>query len=139
MKTLLHYLSKTKLAVMFCLILTQQGLTAFGTYALAKAGLSFDHRSLFIFWILMSLGMYLLTPVFGVFIRRLETQLSFDSYRVFLQESLFSKAGRSSVWQNKKEKDRFLTSIGSDAHDYLGLMLFLMMDIFSFSLSKNNK
>lgn len=135
MKILLHYLEKKNLIKMLTLISLQQGLVAFGTYTLAKAGLSFDNRQKFIAWILASLFLYLVTPFFGIFIRRLEARLGLNAYAVFLQDNLFSKGGLASLWQNKDERDRFLASIGSDANDYLALILFISMDIYSFSLS----
>lgn len=135
MKSFLHYIEKKTLLKMLSLITLQQGFIALGTYALAKAGLSFDDRKQFIGWVILSLLLYLMTPLFGIFIRRLESRLGLSAYSVFLEENLFSKTGVSSLWQNKNEKDRFLASIGSDANDYLALILFITMDIYSFSLS----
>ncbi|WP_413585185.1 hypothetical protein [Bdellovibrio sp. HCB274] len=135
MKYLTHYIEKKKLLFAFSLITAQQALNAFGTYALAKAGLSFENREQFILWTLASILLFILSPFINIFIRRTESNLSFDAYRIFLQESLFSKGGNSSLWQSKNLKDRFLASIGSDASDYLGLVLFISMDIYSFVLS----
>lgn len=135
MKYLIHYIEKTKLLFIFSLITVQQILNAFGTYALAKAGLSFEHREQFILWTLISIALFILSPFINIFIHRTENELSFSAYRIFLQEALFSKSGDSTLWQSKNLKDRFLASIGSDANDYLGLVLFISMDIYSFVLS----
>lgn len=135
MKSLLAYIDKKSLLQMMSLVTLQQVSVAFSTFALAKAGLAFDDRRQFVAWILLSLVVFLLTPLFGVFIRRLESRLGLRAYGIFLDKTLFSKSGISSLWQNKTEKDRFLASIGSDANDYLALMLFISMDIYSFSLS----
>lgn len=135
MKYLTHYIEKKKLFFAFSLVTAQQVLNAFGTYALAKAGLSFENREQFTLWILASILLFILSPVINIFIRRTESTLSFDAYKLFLSENLFSKSGNSSLWQSKNLKDRFLVSIGSDASDYLGLVLFISMDIYSFVLS----
>lgn len=135
MKLLLRYVEKKNLLLMFSFVSLQQALTALGTYALAKAGLSFHDRPHFVFWVIASLVLYLITPAMGIFIRRLESAMSFSGYRIFLEETLFSKKGIASLWQNKSAKDRFLASIGSDANDYLGLILLMTIDLFSFSLS----
>lgn len=135
MTNFLHYIEKKNLLKMLVLISVQQSFMALGTYALAKAGLCFDDRQQFIVWVQVSLVLYLITPCFAIFIRRLETQLGLNAYSIFLQDNLFSKAGAASLWQNKDERDRFLASIGSDANDYLALILFISMDIYSFSLS----
>lgn len=135
MKILLHYIEKKNLFKMLTLISVQQVFIALSTYTLAKAGLCFNSHQKFAVWVLLSLFLYLFTPVFGIFIRRLEARLGLKAYSVFLQENLFSKGGFASLWQNKDERDRFLASIGSDANDYLALMLFISMDIYSFSLS----
>ncbi|MGE5085982.1 MAG: ABC transporter ATP-binding protein [Bacillota bacterium] len=135
MKYLFHYIEKKKLIAAFSLITLQQTLNALGTYALAKAGLSFENRERFIFWILSSLLLFIFSPLTNVFIRRLESELSFSAYKIFLKESLFSKSGKPTLWQNKSLKDSFLASIGSDASDYLGLVLFISLDIYSFILS----
>ncbi|UYL09010.1 ABC transporter ATP-binding protein [Bdellovibrio sp. SKB1291214] len=135
MKHLTHYIEKKKLFFAFLLITIQQLLNALGTYALAKAGLSFENREKFVLWTLASILLFILSPVINIFIRRIESILSFDAYRIFLSENLFSKSGNSSLWQSKNLKDRFLASIGSDASDYLGLVLFISMDIYSFVLS----
>lgn len=135
MKYLLHYIEKRKLLQIFSLITVQQGLTAFGTYALAKAGLSFQKTEEFFMWTFLTVLLFILTPAVNIFVRRIEGDLTFRAYNIFLKDSLFSKQGRASSWQNKQSKDRFLASIGSDAIDYLGLSLFMSMDIYSFILS----
>lgn len=135
MKYLTHYIEKKKLLFAFSLITVQQVLNAFGTYALAKAGLSFENREQFVLWTLASILLFIFSPLINIFIRRTENNLSFDAYKIFLGETLFLKRGNSSLWQSKNLKDRFLASIGSDASDYLGLVLFISMDIYSFVLS----
>ncbi|HWU43155.1 MAG TPA: hypothetical protein VN132_06945, partial [Bdellovibrio sp.] len=135
MKYLFHYIENNKLARILSLITLQQTLNALSTYTLAKAGLSFGNRGQFIFWILSSLFLFIFTPLTNIFIRRLEIQLGFSAYKLFLQECLFSKSGDSTLWQSKDLKDRFLASIGSDANDYLAMVLYISMDIYSFALS----
>lgn len=135
MKYLFHYIEKKELFFLFSLITVQQTLNALGTYALAKAGLSYEHHGPFIFWTLSSVLIFIFSPMINILIRRLESGLSFSAYRIFLQETLFTKTGNSSLWQSKNLKDRFLASTGSDASDYLGLVLFISMDIYSFVLS----
>lgn len=135
MKYLLHYIEKKNIVLVFSLITFQQILNAFCTYAIAKAGLTFENRDQFVLWTLTSLLLFIFTPFINIFIRRMESELSFTAYKIFLQETLFSKNGNPAIWQNKNLKDRFLASTGSDALDYLGLVLFISTDIYSFCLS----
>lgn len=135
MKYLLHYLEKKNILIVFALITFHQILNALVTYTLAKAGLSFQNRQHFALWVLSSILLFVLSPAINILIRRYESELSFTAYKLFLQEALFSKSGNSTLWQSKNLKDRFLASIGSDASDYLGLVLFISMDIYSFVLS----
>ncbi|XGC81206.1 hypothetical protein ACES2L_01765 [Bdellovibrio bacteriovorus] len=135
MFSFVKFIEKKSASKIFILITAQQGLMAFSTYALAQAGINFDNRTEFIFWVLTSLFVFLLNPVFSIFIRKLESIVGLHAYGIFLNQTLFSKSGVASFWQNKNEKDRFLASIGSDANDYLALILFISMDIYSFTLS----
>lgn len=135
MNSFLQYIEKKSLLKMLGLITLQQSFLALGTYALTQAGLFFGDRHKFGLWVVISFLLYLLTPIFAIFIRRLEAQMGLHAYALFLQKSLFSKFGSSSLWQNKTNKDKFLAAIGADASDYLSFILFISMDIYSFSLS----
>ncbi|MFS4460702.1 hypothetical protein [Bdellovibrio sp. HCB2-146] len=130
-----QYVDKKKLVPLLFLAGVQQGLTALGTYALIKAGYSVGVGQMFLFWIAIALATQFLSPMVSVLVRPLEIKLTFAAYKKFLDQKLFFKAGNPSIWAQKNKKEVFLASIGGETDSYLGAILFVVLDVFSFFLS----
>ncbi|MBO9666548.1 MAG: ABC transporter ATP-binding protein/permease [Bdellovibrio sp.] len=136
MKSLaLKYLDKKLCSKLLALSTIQQLVAAFGTFALAEAGLHINSYTEFLIWFLLGLTGHLVSPAFGIFLRPLETQLSYHAYYLYLREKLLSKVGRPAIWQEKHQRETFLASIGSETEMYLAAIIFVFTDLYSYVLS----
>lgn len=129
------YLDRSLSAKLMSLSAAQQLVIVAGTYALAQAGLHIHSLSEFIFWILIALASHLFSPLFGLLIRPLEIQLSYKAYHSFLKEKLFQRAGTPSLWTQKNQREIYLSALGSETDSYLGAIIYVGLDVFSYILS----
>jgi ABC-type multidrug transport system fused ATPase/permease subunit len=130
-----QFLDLKKLIPLVGLSIFQQLLTVFGTYALLKAGFSIQSGTPLFLWVSLALLAHLIAPMFSYLVRPLETRLTFSAYKNFLSEKLLSKAANPSIWAQKDRRETFLASIGSEADSYLGAIIFVGLDVFSYVLS----
>ncbi|QDK45564.1 hypothetical protein DOM22_10590 [Bdellovibrio sp. ZAP7] len=113
----------------------QQLIAVTSTFALMQAGLSLGDQNSLIKWLAIALACHVIVPFFGLIQRPLETALGFSAYKNFLEENLLNKAQRPGIWQEKHQKELFISSIGSEAENYLAVIIFLGLDLFTFILS----
>lgn len=113
----------------------QQVLIALSTYCLVQAGLQYQNPQKLLAWALGSLAFHLVAPALQIIVKKWEYDLLFDSYKNFLRKNLLEKYGASTLWRQKDLKESFMASLGIDAEGYLGAILYVGLDIFSFTLS----
>ena|GEM_PF-4548232 len=113
---------------------TQQALTAFGTYALIRAGLVIGLGQAFLFWTVLALISFLISPWINYLIRPLETDLTFSAYKKYLEMKLISKARMPSIWMQKEKRETYLASIGTEAEAYLAALIFVVFDMLTYVL-----
>lgn len=113
----------------------QQLIAVMSTFALMKAGLSLGDQNAMILWLGVALASHVVVPFFALIQRPLETILGFSAYENFLKEHLINKSKKPGIWQEKHQKELFTSSIGSEAENYLAVIIFLGLDLFTFILS----
>ncbi|WP_413293871.1 hypothetical protein ACLSU7_02110 [Bdellovibrio sp. HCB185ZH] len=133
--SVLKYVDKVSQLKLMGVTATQQLVAVTSTFALMKAGLSLGDQNALILWLAIALLSHVIVPFFGLLQRPLETALGFSAYKNFLEEKLLSKAQRPGIWQEKHQKELFTSSIGSEAENYLAVIIFLGLDLFTFILS----
>lgn len=120
---------------LFLLVTVQQVLTAVGTFSLIQAGLHLNDRAYFAGWVGGTLISFLASASLSYFIRPSELKLSFSAYHNFLNKKLLSKAGQSSLWTQANNREKFLASVGSETESYLGALIYVSMDVYSYVVS----
>ncbi len=133
--SILKYVDKVSQFKLMGVTLGQQLVAVTSTFALIQAGLALGNQNALIIWLAIALICHVLTPFFGLIQRPLETNLGFSAYKKFLEENLLSKSQRPGIWQEKHQKELFTSCIGSEAENYLAVIIFLGLDLFSFVLS----
>ncbi len=113
----------------------QQVFVALSTLCLAQAGLHYADSKALIGWSMASFAFHLFSPAVQILIKRQESDLFFDTYKSFLQKNLLSRSGSSLLWRRKDVKDSFISALSNDAEGYLGSILFVGLDVFTFILS----
>lgn len=129
------YLDKQTTARLIGLAVIQQIISALSTYSLAKAGFSLGSTNVFLFWVILSLASHLAVPLCAVLVRPLETKLTFRAYKNFLNHHLHQKSSDPTIWVQKEKRETFLASIASETDSYLGAIIFVGLDLFSYVLS----
>jgi ABC-type multidrug transport system fused ATPase/permease subunit len=129
------YTSKKILVKVLSLSLAQQIFVALSTWSLIEAGFHLETPREFLTCLVLAFLFQVLAPGLQIFIKALEFDLIFEAYRRFLEKNLLGHAGTPGLWRRKDVKDRFLTSVGIDAEGYLGAMIFVGLDIFTFVVS----
>lgn len=136
MKTItLKYISKKLTARTLLFLFMQQSVAAFGTYALIKAGLHINSKPTLFFWIAVSLFCHVISPFFAMVIKPLEYTLGVDAFKNYVADKLFSRMGRPGFWQQKHQRESFLASIGGETDSYLSAIIYVGLDIFSYTIS----
>lgn len=130
-----QYINKKELFKIMGLSSIQQILIALSTYSLIKAGLSYEKPPVLLAWGLASFGFHLLAPAMQILVKKWECDLHFESYYGFLKKNLLQKYGVTMLWRRKEIKESFMASLGVDAEGYLGAVLFIGLDVFSFMVS----
>lgn len=130
-----QYIDKKLLSKTMGLSFVQQIAVAMSTYCLAQAGFSYENPQHLIAWSMASFAFHLLAPAVQIVIKRWESDLFFETYRSFLQKNVLGKHGSPLLWRRKDLKDSFISAVGNDAEGYLGALLFVGLDVFSFAAS----
>lgn len=130
-----QFLSFGKVAPLLTLTVLQQALIALGTFSLIRAGLSIENLQLFLFWVGAALLLHLLTPLFSMVLRPLETKLTYFAYGEFLKKKVLANKSKPSLWAKKDQKETYLSSISSETESYLSAIIFVILDVFSYILS----
>ncbi|QLY23811.1 hypothetical protein [Bdellovibrio sp. KM01] len=133
--SVLKYVDKVSQIKLIGVTTCQQLVAVTSTFALMKAGLALGDQNSMSLWLGLALVCHVVVPFFGLIQRPLETALGFSAYKRFLEENLLSKAKRPGIWQEKHQKELFTSSIGSEAENYLAVIIFLGLDLFTFILS----
>ncbi len=129
------YVNKIQLSKTLTLSFIQQFAVALSTFCLAKAGYNYKDPSKLIAWCMGSFLFHILAPAIQIIIKRWEYNLFFETYKSFIQKNLLEKYGSPCFWRQKDLKDSFTASIGVDAEGYLGAILFVGLDVFSYFIS----
>lgn len=130
-----QYINKKLLSKTMGLSFVQQIAVALSTYCLAQAGFNYEKPQELIAWSMASFAFHLLAPAVQIVIKRWESDLFFETYKNFLQKNLLEKYGNPLLWRRKDLKDSFISAVGNDAEGYLGALLFVGLDVFSFVAS----
>lgn len=105
------------------------------TYSLAQAGFHYQNPQELLMWGLAIFTFHLFAPAVQIWVKKMEHDLLFDSYMIFLKVNLLAKHGLPTLWRRKDQKESFTACLGIDAEGYLGSILFVGLDVFSFVLS----
>lgn len=136
MKTItLKYIPKKSVTKALLLLSLQQAIVAFGTYALIKAGLHIESVPRLALWVAISLFCHILTPFLAMLTKPLESALCIEAFKNYVAEKLLNKSGRPSLWQQKHQREDFLASLSGETESYLGAIVFVGLDLFSYAAS----
>lgn len=131
-KLIYRFLGKRFISQMIFLMTLQQIVVALETACLGLIGQSLNQKDkliiAFIFYFLLTI----IPNAIGVLIKKTEMQGYFKSYFNFINNRMDFYQGKSRFWSNKNDKERFLTSIGSEAENYLTAASFSFFDIYLF-------
>ena len=136
MKTLtFKYIDKKSSAKILGLSFLQQVIAAFGTYALIQAGFHIESGINLAYWIAAALFCHAFAPFLSMLIKPLESILSLQAFRNYVADKLLSKTGKPSLWQQKHQRENFLASLGGETESYLAAIIFVGLDLFSYTAS----
>lgn len=129
------YISNKKFIFLAIILLVQQLMVAYGTFALIMAGKEIGNNHRIILWLFLFLLIFLLSPLITILSKKIETQISYSGFIEYLHQHLFVKSGQSRFWQSTQSKETFLTSTGIEAENYLSANIFVVSDLLTYSFS----
>jgi ABC-type multidrug transport system fused ATPase/permease subunit len=134
-KSIFKYANKGFLRKVFLLTTLTEISSATVTVLLALAGKNLAHPDRFLLFVLGFMIASLIPTLIQAFLRRVEVQGTWDLYLNFIDKRLLRQAGRTTAWANSSQREKFLTSVGPEADNYLAGTANSWYDSYAFLLN----